>query len=282
MSILNDLNKLCFNLNKTNQTKEKVAILQSLKNNLMIDILLYTYDPAIVFKITSKNIKKFISLKRNDEIIENIPDDDLFFVLNQLKNGVWSGNTALRNISFFLRNKSDHEKSVFYNIIDKNLKIRISLTTLQKLFPEKFPDFAVVLANSYIPSKSIIDESWYISRKLDGIRCLVFVNCDNQQIDIYSRNKKPIMTLNLLKEELKDGMRRGVFCSLGSSFILDGEIVDCFDKNNFKSVMENINKKNHTMEHFEYRIFDCISKCQFKKQMTKILIYFLFDTIESK
>ena len=278
--LLRDMHVLCNNLNKTNQTKEKISLLQSLTNPFLIKLLIYTYDPSIVFNVTSKNIKKFISLENKDcnhdqqqqeqQQQQQLDDDshDVFYILNQLKESKWTGHNALKKLSLFLKNKDPDEISVFYNVIDKNLKIRVSLATLQKVFPQSFEDFPVVLANTFSLDKQLIDESdrWFISRKLDGIRCLVLISLENNSVEIYSRNKKPIHTLDLLKKELMNAIQRDVFSSFGySSLVLDGEIIDDFQKDNFKKVMENVSKKNHTMDEFEYRIFDCIPYSQFKK-----------------
>jgi len=273
LSLLTDMNKLCLKLNETNQTKEKITVLQKLKDPLLIQLLVYTYDPSIVFNVTSKNIKKFI-LKESPLKTNPVPDD-VFYVLDQLKDSHWTGNKALEMIKVFLQNKEDDQVSLFYNIIDKNLKIRISLATLQRVFPEKFEEFPVVLANSYSSLQQKVgsddDDVWFISRKLDGMRCLVMINVDNNNnnkntVSIYSRNKKPIHTLDYLRQELMNAIQHGVFSSIASSFVLDGEIIDNFEKDSFKTVMENITKKDHTMNNFEYRIFDCIPTSQFKKK----------------
>lgn len=283
LSVLTNMNKLCYKLNQTNQTKEKIAELQKVRDPLLIQLLVYTYDPSIVFNVTSKNIKKFIQkespLKANPVCVpDHLHHDDVFYVLDQLKDSNWTGNKALEMIKVFLQNKEDDQVSLFYNIIDKNLKIRISLATLQRVFPEKFEEFPVVLANSYSSLQQKVgsddDDVWFISRKLDGMRCLVMINVDNNNnknknkgtVSIYSRNKKPIHTLDYLRHELMTAIQHGVFSSIASSFVLDGEIIDNFEKDSFKTVMENITKKDHTMNNFEYRIFDCIPLSQFKKK----------------
>ena len=140
------------------------------------------------------------------------------------------------------------------------------------MFPENFKEFPVVLANSYSLDKLGLDHNeWFISRKLDGMRCLVILQLDKNNntntVNIYSRNKKPIRTLDYLRQELINAIEQGVFSSISSSsFVLDGEIIDNFEKDSFKTVMENITKKDHTMNDFQYRIFDCIPLSQFKKK----------------
>ena len=57
LSLLTDMNQLCYKLNETNQTKEKIAELQRLSDPLIIKLLVYTYDPSIVFNVTSKTLK---------------------------------------------------------------------------------------------------------------------------------------------------------------------------------------------------------------------------------
>ena len=66
---------------------------------------------------------------------------------------------------------------MIYSIIDKNLEIRASESVINKVIPGLIPSFKVALASNYEPK--LVDfenETWFSSRKLDGVRCIIKVD----------------------------------------------------------------------------------------------------------
>lgn len=263
MFLLLDLvKKFCFEINQTNETKEKIKILKLFadSNESLRKLLKYVYDSSINFNVTSKNIQKF---KKNKYKEKNINYNfNIFFLLDQLYYAHWTGNEALENICHFIESFCDYE-SIIYNIIDKNLKIGISKTTLQKIYPQDFPSFYVSLANNY-NEKFIEDDNWYVSRKLDGVRCLCVI--ENGQVNIFSRNQKKFKTLSLLQREIEEKLLHKL-----ENGVLDGEIIDNFEKDSFKAIMEQITRKNYTLENFEFRVFDYIPLQDFQNGKSNLI-----------
>lgn len=271
--MLQELQLLCEELNTTNKTNAKKEIIKDkvTNNENLKKLLLYIHDKNFIFHITSANLKKF---KKNGKMTqmnqnENIASSwTIFDILDKLRFGDWTGNKALCNVSCFIQENAEFEELI-YNIIDKNLKIRLSIKILQQLFPNEFKSFYVALANNY--KESLIknhndQEEWFISRKLDGIRCLCIINVCNKSVDLYSRNGKPFSTLSLLQEEILKNIEK-----FSCNCVLDGEIIDNFNHENFKTMMEQISKKNFTMSSFEFCIFDYIPFPDFETGVSKLL-----------
>lgn len=247
----------CHDMNQTNQLTQKKLILQNhcARSPDLVRLLQFVYDSSYIFHVTSKNVQKY---KKQRQTTTDPVSYDLFHLLQQLSTKTWSGNDALEQVCQFIDTFPSFEPCLM-NILDKNLKIRLSLTTLQNLYPESFPRFHVCLANSYKESL-LTDRNWYISRKLDGVRCCVLLDVKYGSISIHSRTGKLFHTLGLLESELRKNLHL-----FHENCVLDGEIIDDFEKDNFKNIMEQIHRKNFTMTQFEFRVFDYIPLIDFWK-----------------
>ena len=131
---------------------------------------------------------------------------------------------------------SDCSDSACY-ILDKTLKIRLNKNAISDVFPKLFSTFEPVLANKY--KQSIIDktsEKWYMSRKLDGVRCLILINKKTKPIKSFSRTGKVFTTLGVLHDSLLEHID-----DFKESVVLDGEIIYETDgQENFKKLMERL------------------------------------------
>lgn len=268
--VLHLIQSFCIEMNETNQTNEKIKILKKYgeANESLRKLLKYVYDSSIVFHVTSKNVKKYKQKYKENKSNLLTGEPDIFFLLNQLCQGHWTGNQALDHICQFIESYPEYE-SILYNILDKNLKIRISKTILQKIFPEEFPSFHVSLANNF-NLKFLTDNDWFISRKLDGVRCLCVI--ENGKVNLFSRNRKAFHTLSLLQQEIESfvNLKDGVF---------DGEIIDNYEKDSFKKVMEQISRKNYRLENFEFRIFDFIPLVDFQQGSSPLIFHQRLDLL---
>jgi bifunctional non-homologous end joining protein LigD len=84
------------------------------------------------------------------------------------------------------------------------------------VIPKFIPTFEVALAHDAAKVKGvdIFDGTWFVSRKLDGVRCICFIHGD--EVRFFSRNGKEFLTLGKVAEEIK---RLGI-----TDTVLDGEI----------------------------------------------------------
>jgi len=128
--------------------------------------------------------------------------------------------------------------------------------------PGLIPTFNVALANKYDEKtkKKVNFEKdvWYVSRKLDGVRCLIIVD-DKGKAKSFARSGKQFHTLSLVEKELEElGVKNVVY---------DGEmcIVDEEGNEDFQSIMKEIGRKDHIIQNGLFQIFDFIPYRMFSK-----------------
>ena len=232
----------------TSSSLEKVEILKE-QSEWIQGVLEYTYNPYKQYHVTSKTCKK-----NSDKV--SYTDYTLFELLDKLTNREVTGHDAIELVNRFATKNVNWD--LIYDIIDKDLKIRTGAKVINKAFPGLIPEFNVALAQEY-KGKCNWNDSWYASRKLDGVRCLAVVNTEGE-CTLYSRMGKELTTLNKVKVAIeKTGIINTVF---------DGEIclVDENGDEDFQGVMKQLRRKDHQIENPVFMIFDMIHKPDFDKQ----------------
>ena len=252
--LLDEVEKMVYEMNQTNKTTVKKLILEKYLH--LKKIVKYVYDPDIVYGITSKNYLKWEDndKKKKSEILG--PIVDLYKLLDALSERKITGDRALLEIYHFINQYRIYKQTIL-NILDKSLKIRLSKTTISDVFPKLFSIFEPVLANKF--KQSILDktsEDWYISRKLDGVRCLIVINKNKNKVTTHSRTGKNFTTLKILEESLLNHIDE-----FETNVVLDGEVVveNEEGQESFKGLMEQIKKKNYSIPNPQYRVFDMIT-----------------------
>jgi DNA ligase 1 len=171
-------------------------------------------------------------------------------LLDDLTNRVYTGHDAIASVNGFVAQNPGYE-DLIYNIIDKDLEIRAGAKVLNKAVPGLIPTFEVALAQSY-EGKCDWNDTWYASRKLDGVRCLAVVDGEGK-CTLYSRMGKEFTTLNKVKEAIE--------ATNIINTVFDGEIclVDENGDEDFQSVMKQLRRKDHQIENPKYMMFDMIT-----------------------
>ena len=238
----------------TSSSLEKVEILKQ-QSDFIKKVLEYTYNPYKQYYVTSKTCKK------NFNIRDVFPDEDLFELLDALSNRESTGHDAIARVNSFTNVYEEYE-DLIHSIIDKDLKTRTGAKVINKAFPGLIPEFNVALAQNYEPKLASFgenaDETWYASRKLDGVRCLAVVDV-NGTCTLYSRMGKEFTTLNKIKYAIE---ATGII-----NYVFDGEIclLDEDGNEDFQGVMKELRRKDHQIENPTFMIFDMIHKTEFDK-----------------
>lgn len=254
----------------SNSTKHKQEILANYPENQ--GYLRIIYNPLNQFNITSSNIAK-LKDKLND--IEPAEATDLKHLLIMLSMREVTGHRAIATAQKFIDENLEYEELIL-SAIDKNLKCRIEASSINKVFPECVPTFNVALAKDYNKiSKSaqpdFEKDTWYCSRKLDGVRCICVKKGDD--IRFYSRTGKEYLTLGKVIDEI---------ASLPIDFaVFDGELclVDKNGQEDFQGVMREIRKKDHTIENPVYKIFDYLTVKEFENEKGEVPLSFRLERL---
>jgi len=212
----------------------------------------YTYNPYKKYNVTSKNCKK------NSELLGHANTyGSIFTLLDDLANRVCTGHNAIANVNRFILENIQYEDLIF-NIIDRDLKMGASTSSINKVIPGCIPTFKVALANPYnVKRVDFKSGDWYGSRKLDGVRCIC--RKENDIVTFLSRSGKEFLTLGNLENEI---------LKISGNFILDGEIcmVDKDGNEDFQGIMKQIRKKDHQIEKPKFFVFDYLTLEQFDNQ----------------
>lgn len=248
MTITEILSKVARTANKA----EKIAILKYNRSQVLDEIFDYAYNPDRMFGITSNQFEgTFSSLDCNGieyhwDSIKKALDS---FVAKQL-----TGNAAFEKVHSLCYNMNEKCQGILFNILDKNLKIGISLEQYQKeVMGIKPTKFEVTLAQHLEDVKGVnpIDGTWFASRKCDGVRCVA--KFDNGEVTFISRQGKEFTTLENLKPEVKKFLK-----GMEGIWYLDGELckIDENGDEHFDQIVGECKKKNYTIQECCYQLFD--------------------------
>lgn len=247
-----ELREFVNEMNSSNSTNHKVDVLTKYQYHPFIKrILLYTYHPYWNFGVTSANLKK-----RADLIAPTGIYDDFFMMLDDFNERNMTGHAAIEAMNRFIK---DYEAwaDLIYQVIDRNLETRATVTLINRVNPKFIPTFDVALAHDAAKVKGvdIFDGTWFVSRKLDGVRCICFVH--GEDVRFFSRNGKEFLTLGKVAEEIK---RLGI-----TDLVLDGELclMNEDGSDDFQGILKQIQRKDHTIENPRYQIFDILQAGEF-------------------
>ena len=250
----------------TSSATDKIAII-SRSSAFIHDVLEYTYNPYKQYNVTSKTCKKNNDLL--DKTVFDFMDGDIFKLLNSLTRREFTGHKAIGVINGFV----DFYGQIIYKIIDKDLDIRVGASIINKAVPDLIPTFNVALAQEY-KGKCDWNDSWYASRKLDGVRCLAITD-ENGKCTLYSRMGKELTTLNKVKDAIE--------ATNIINTVFDGEIclVDENGDEDFQGVMKQLRRKDHQIKNPVFMIFDMIYKKDFDKQKGDLVLSKRLRTLSS-
>jgi len=264
------LNQMVKDVNEVNGSNEKIERIQKYQN--LKPFLKLLYDPLQTTGVTSAQLEKFLQKKTpapkkaKKEEGKNETPDDLIVLLNKLYNRDYSGNEAKEKVSKLICAHPEH-KDLLFKIINKDLEMRMDIKQLNKAFPNLITEFSVALAKDFESGetyfKKTLKHPWFISRKYDGIRCIVKVIQGIPQA--FSRNGNRLPALSPLEELLKSK------CSPSDSFVLDGEVcsIDASGNENFTEAVSQAKRKSVQMEAFRYYVFDCLTIDEFDSGESK-------------
>ena len=230
------------------------------KNPFIKSALVYALDPYKKYYVTSKTCKK-----RSDLCDMNLIHDDIFHLLNDLNDRVYTGHDAIAMVNGFMCQHPEYHDLIF-SIIDRNLEIRASESVINKVIPGLIPTFDVALANKFDPKRVDYNDVWLASRKLDGVRCITIIDIHGN-VKCYSRQGNEFETLQVVKDAVSNLGVRGV--------VFDGEIcmMDKDGNEDFQGIMKQIKRKDHTIENPKYVMFDYLTQTEFDaKESTATLV----------
>ena len=237
--------EIILSLRDESKTNSKLKILKENKNNLVLTSLFWwTYNPTHNFNISKLNEFSLVGDKTFDTDFQLIKE-----LLTDLVNKKYTGNSARSHIDYVLSQFTKEYQELFKLVLKRDLKCGVGVSLINKAFGKEFiPEFKVQLANKYDPKKKYSSTNWYVTPKMDGLRC--FWTSNTPDI-LWSRSGKEFVGFESIVENLK--------------IISDKEKIDFFDGELFSkeqdfcsiqgSIMSNVNYTKEDKEKVIYNIF---------------------------
>ena len=225
------------------------------------NVLNLAHNDYLMYGLTSSQVKKRPDLSFGD----CEPGYGLCQLFSDLNNRRYTGHDAIRIVNTYI-NKHPEQEELVHCILDKDLKTKVGVKLINKVIPDFIPEFSVALAEKYEPKLVEWEDEWFVSRKLDGVRCLAIVDHFGNTT-FYSRTGKEFTTLDVVA----DGIT-----SLGlSDVVFDGELclIDDDGNEDFQGIMKQLRKKDHTIENPSYKIFDMMTQDEFKAKKSNDNLY---------
>lgn len=246
MTVIEILNKI----KNTAGSNDKRAILDENKTPLLEQIFSDTYDKSRNYYIKKYNSTSCgsLTIENNYEVFHNM--------LDNLNARVITGNAAIEFVESTLSLYTKEDKDILDKIIGRNLKIGIGMESFNKVSDSTIDTFEVALAYNLDKVNNVdpIDGTYFASRKLDGVRCIAFVNTLSNEVEFYSRQGKLFTSLEKLKSPLLALLKEYNEYVM----VFDGElcVVDKDGNEDFSAAVQRVTKKDVIAEDIRYCIFD--------------------------
>lgn len=156
---------------QANSGKRLQEILEENKNNQMLkDVLYFVYNPFIVTGLSSKKIKKNVSIEAvkgikvfgkcigenellSHEDVLNIiftsKSFDIIYVFDYLIDHNTGRDEDIAWVQAYIKAQPEEYREIYEQIFTKELKLGITAKTINKVWKDFIPEFNVMLAEKY-------------------------------------------------------------------------------------------------------------------------------------
>lgn len=251
-------------------------------DKLFVETLEFLFSPLITTGISEKKLKRMVINSKDpaNTDSETIGIKNLDQLMHYLKENSTGRDKDLEIVAEFIKtNDLDEEDTEFINkLVSKNLKVGITSKTINKVFIGKDHDtpfvyeFSPMLAASFEKRADKITGDFYVTQKLDGIRCLAFKeNNDNNEtkVSLFARSGKEIIGQAKIREDIANNE----LIPVGT--ILDGELLIKDNENTpvnkmFPATQRIVRSEKSTKEDdIIFWVFDALPTEEFKTGISK-------------
>jgi len=263
---MNDLNVLDIleRLESTSSSNAKLQILQEgLQNPIIQEIMDAVYNYKRKFWLDDLSFLQ-VPAKKGIVVDTGVSWKVFQSILNKLESRQATGDAAKTLVlNYFINYVDEPHSKWFQRVIRKDLRIGVGLTTVIKA-GFAVPDFDVMLAKDArkcTKLDKLVSDGVWISKKLDGYRCLCIV--ENYEPTLFTRSGTVYDNFPAIKEAIKE------FCTgLGiPAIVLDGEIMSDSFQDMQRSAFAS--KRGTTVGDMKYFIFDCVKYEEWMTQAFK-------------
>jgi DNA ligase-1 len=250
-------------LKQTNSTKDKELILSKYEGFKEVEkFLYYLYNPHLKYGISESKLDEIEGSMKNAK--EEFVFPDLYSFLVHLS--ISNINDDLRGQIGILLNLIDDKKikELVKCLLIKDLKVGLGIKTVNKIFKNLIPTHEVQLAKKYEPGKTKLKDKFFVTEKLDGIRCTAYF--EGNELKIKTRQGKDITGLVEIEKVLMDQKEKW------DRNILDGELISIGSspEDVYKHTMEKVQNKNEAKTGVQFKVFDIVPLGDFVSKKSTI------------
>lgn len=227
--------------------KKKEILNDNYENNILFDLLYWTYNPFYHYYMNSVEIP-------NTDVVESVNGYSRHIcefkrILSRLNARRISGNNAKDVVYKFLEKCDSVEIKWYVRVLTRDLRCGISVTTINNVYGDVIKTFPVALAEN--PEIRVYPPNFRIDPKFDGYRCLT----ETLTPQMFSRNGNELNGYDELLHIID------VCGDKDSDVFTDGELISA----DFKGTQNNAFRKSGG-KRANYYVFDLISRHDFYEQ----------------
>jgi len=169
-----------------------------------------------------------------------------------------TGHDARDAIELALSASTELQWNDWYRrILIKDLRCGVSEKTVNKIKKNAVPVFECMLAHDGANHEKKIQGLRLLEPKLDGVRVLTVVNCENRTVTQYTRNGKVLENFSHITDAVLDNIDL-----IGRSMVFDGEMVS----SSFQALMKQVHRKEDVQsQDARLMLFDVIPLSEFQR-----------------
>lgn len=242
--------KIFKELQNTSGKKEKEKIIANNQDNeLFKECLIFLLDDNITTGIAKKKWDS-IQMGNTDWLVHGNTGEELLEMFNYLKENNTGKDDNIITVKAWCHTFDEEDKEFIKGMVTKSIKLGCDKKTVNKVIPNLIFEWKVQLGSPYDKLKLKKGEKFYLSQKLNGIRCTYLNN------KFMSRQGKEFIGLNHILADIKQLVL--------DDYFIDGELIrkntdNCDDNLNFRKTTSIVNSDNEDKSEIEFIIFDIFS-----------------------
>ncbi|MCY9542996.1 ATP-dependent DNA ligase, partial [Paenibacillus alvei] len=206
---------------------------------------------------------KFDDFIAEEEIVEEFTD--VFDLIRWLRWNKTGSDEVVKAVANFINEHDGEVRDFLKEVITKSYKCGITAGTINKVYNKgTIPDFAVLLAKAYKDHGHKLKGRFFITLKLDGIRCVAIKK--DGVVQFYTRQGQPIDELIDIEEEIAK--------KFPDNFVLDGELLlenpKGLPSDELFRATQKVVRKDGIKQNLEFNVFDGLPLEEFLEGKSKL------------
>ncbi|WP_090739395.1 ATP-dependent DNA ligase [Paenibacillus sp. Mc5Re-14] len=248
-------------IKETSSRTGKEAILKAnVDNQDFRKILEFLYNPFVLTGIKAKKLQKF-----SDYNAHHIQFFNVFEAINFIVKNNTGRDEDVKAIANFINSRTGEVHDFLQDMFTKDYKCGITASTINKVYGKgTIPEFDVLLAKAYKDHGHKLKGRFYITLKLDGIRCVAIKK--NGVVQFFTRQGQPIDDLVDIEDEITR--------NFPDNFVYDGELLLKnplgLPSDTLFRATQKVVRKDGVKKDLEFHVFDGLPIDEFMEGKSKL------------